>query len=220
MACDYCFVVYNFVQGQSGTPRGVTLPATSFYFRPFQSPFTFGRKAMSPDHVHVTMPIPVASAFSGADGVFLVNSDRHFLILSPTQPLTYEQVLFPSGETHTVVAAAANTHHQIVAGSVIVGLDPSRHDNHFACFVHFMNGAEKDADIPIPDLVYNAPQVIAHFQRINPALLKRIAAPWEKTALDFKGSALTFGQRLKAPMPSHPIKPKAAKRAKTDDPSK
>ena len=219
MACDYCFVVYNLAPGQSGTPRGVTLPATSFYFRPFLSPFTFGAKAMSPDHVHVTMPIPVASAFSGVDGAFLVNTDKHFLIFSPIQDgLTYERVLFPSAETHAVSVALANTPHKIVPGSVIVGLDPHRHDNHFACFAYFMNGADSVAEIPMLDLVYNAPQVIAHFQRIDPEIRKRIGAPWEKAALSFKGSALTFGQRLKAVMPlKWEASPgKGAKRVKTD----
>jgi hypothetical protein len=49
---------------------------------------------MSLDHVHLAMPIPVASSFSGMGWEFLVNSDRHFLIFSPIQKeLTYENVL-------------------------------------------------------------------------------------------------------------------------------
>ena len=41
MSCDYCFVVYNLVPHHSITPRGATLPATSFFMLLFISTLTF-----------------------------------------------------------------------------------------------------------------------------------------------------------------------------------
>jgi hypothetical protein len=201
MSCDFCFVVYNLLPHQHITPRGITLPTTSFFMRPFSTPFTFGPKQMSPEHAHVTMPMQVASAFSGMGGEFLVNADGRFLVFNPTQKnLTYEQILFPSSATHDLTVAAANTHHKITPGSIIVGLDDStRHDSIFLCFAYFLNAPEKSTAIPTTELVFNAPQVIAHFKKIEPEISKKRRTPWEKIPLT--GSALTYGTRLKAPMP-------------------
>jgi hypothetical protein len=201
MSCDFCFVVYNLLPHQHITPRGITLPTTSFFMRPFSTPFTFGPKQMSPDHAHVTMPMQVASAFSGMGGEFLVNADGRFLVFNPTQKnLTYEQILFPSSATHDLTVAAANTHHKITPGSIIVGLDDStRHDSIFLCFAYFLNAPEKSTAIPTTELVFNSPQVIAHFKKIEPEISKKRRTPWEKIPLT--GSVLTFGTRLKAPMP-------------------
>ena len=213
MPCDFCFVVYNLVPNQNITPRGITLPSTTFFMRPFSTPFTFGPKQMSPDHAHVTMPMQVASAFSGMGGEFLVNADGRFLVFNPTQKnLTYEQILFPSSATHDLTVAAANTHHKITPGSIIVGLDDStRHDSIFLCFAYFLNAPEKSTAIPTTELVFNSPQVIAHFKKIEPEISKQRRTPWQKTPLT--GSALTYGTRLKAPMPlvSPPAEPAAPK---------
>ena len=201
MSCDYCFVVYNLAPGQHVTPRGSTFPSTSFFFRPFDSTFTFGEKQLSDDHVHVTMPIKIPSAFSGIQGDLLVNSSRNFVIFNPikTSPLTFQEALFPSDETHEPVVAIAPSHHRICPGSVVVGVDTSRQGDIFVCFVYFLNGVTKHAEIPAITLIYNSSQVISHFKKMESELRKKIDSPWMKIA--FKGSVLVYGDKLKSVMP-------------------
>ena len=200
MPVDYCFTIYNFAPHQRATPRGASFPATSFFLRPLSSAFTFGPKQMSPEHVHVTMPTPVASSFSGVGGEFVVNSDRTFVIFNPIKKdLTYEEVLFPSSETHEPIVAFSNTHHKLTPGGIIVGVDTGRPDNMFLCFAFFLNGSDKSINVPTMDLIYNAPQVISHFRAMEKELRNKLISPWEKIV--FKGNVLKFGERLKATMP-------------------
>ena len=201
MSCDYCFVVYNLTPGQRITSRGSTFPASSFFYQPFNSTFTFGEKQLSDDHVHVSMPTKISSSFSGTHGDFLVNSHRNFLIFTPIKktPLTYEEVLLPSDETHEVTAAVAPSHHRIGPGSVIVGVDTGRQGDMFSCFVYFLNGAKKHAEIPASEHIYNTPRVISHFLKMEPDLKKKLESPWLKIA--FKGSVLMYGERFKGIMP-------------------
>lgn len=187
MSCDYCFVVRNLLPGQTFTERGQTYPSVTFFSNPFDSPFTFGPHQVSPNHVHVPISTQVMSMFSGPDGDFLVNSDKNFVVLSPIKgQLTFQEVLFPSSQTHEIVVLSSNMHRSVYAGCVIVGMESDRPHSKLACFVFFMNGPEKtvptngpETIVPKLDLIDHSPDVVAHFRKMEREIMKKIGTPWE-----------------------------------------
>jgi hypothetical protein len=199
MSCDFCFVVRNLGPGHDIRAKGMTSPCMSLFFRPFDSAFTFGPKHLSLDHYHVPMPTSVASSFSGRDGEFLVNSERSFVVFTPLKAqLTYEEVLFPTSETHEPKAASVNTRHKISAGSVIVGIHHK--EDPFVCVVYFMNGAPTRLDMPARNLWANSYKVILHFHKIMPMVKNKIGAPREK--ITFSSEMKASGDFLNKPMPT------------------
>jgi len=198
--CDYCFVVHNPEHYVSPTKTGYGFPSTLFFFDPWGCPFTFGANQLDKDHLHVHMPTKATSSFIGKNGEFLVNSDKSFLIFSPLkQQLTYEEVLYPSDETHKLIVPVSNTIHKIGPGSVIVGIDYNR-PNLFVCFAYFMNGAQSKLAMPFVDLMLNSTRVIYYIKQIKEAVQKKISNPLEKIA--FKSELLKFsGEKLKGSMP-------------------
>ena len=200
-SCDYCFVVQHPDFDVQPARYICGFPSTLFFFNPWESPFTFGENQLDKEHLHVHVPTKVTSSFIGKGGEFLVNSDKSFLIFSPLkQKLTYEEVLYPSDETHNLIVPVSNTHHKISPGSVIVGIDYNS-PRLFVCFAYFMNGAKIKAEMPVIELMFNSTRMVYYFQQIKEELKKKICNPQEKIA--FKSEFLNLsGERLKGFMPT------------------
>ena len=131
-----------------------------------------------------------------------MTSPGDFMIFSPLKtPLTYEQVLFPSHETHTVTYKVEPYSCMITPGSIIAGVDKENKETPFVCFAYFMNGAEELKTIPMMSLMNNAQSILIHFNLIANAMREKIN--WPATRPSFKTTVkLVDNSALPDTMPS------------------
>ena len=186
MFCDYCFVVRNTASRVGKWQVGFTIPSTSFFFEPFKNTFTFGPKQLHYTHLHVPMSTETTSMLSST-GQFVATSPRTYVLFTPVvtsmkPQLTFEEILFPSSETHTMTLVEVTLSYQIGPGSILVGLEKVEQCEDLLCFSYFLNGADHLDAVPYQSLCLTSSRVVLHFQAIKPVILKKLINPLDKSA--------------------------------------